>query len=657
MDLAVIILAAGKGTRMNSDLAKVLHPLCGRPLISWVLDTAAELKPQRTVVVVGHQAETVEAQVKASYPHAEFVNQGEMLGTGHAVRTTQELLKDFSGDVIVTCGDAPLIEAETLKRMVSLRHDNGSAATMMVATIDEPGSYGRVLCDGASANGSSRVIKIVEAKDAGPEIKALKTVNAGTYCFASGALWSQLARVTNSNQSGEYYLTDVIGLLTDDKQRVDAVFVDEREMTGVNTIQQLEELEALLTEQAALTELKDGQSRAEAESLNGAAYGEHSAPAAATPAVLTAAATTTVAAQTVSPPAAQVTSAATSVEPTSPFQSIAATSQRVQSRVPAQQTLPGLSSPIKVFTGNANRPLAQEIADCLGMPLGKMIITRFADGEMRCAINESIRGTDVFIIQPTCAPVNDTLMELLIMCDAFKRASARRIVPIMPYFGYARQDKKVRPREPITAKLIADLITLAGADRLFAIDLHADQIQGFFDIPVDHLPANPIIADYLISKKIYDSHVTVVSPDVGGVGRARILAERLGADLAIVAKRRPEPGKVAIIDVIGDVENQTCVLIDDLVDSAGTFVAAAQELAERGARAIYGCATHAVLSGDAVRRIEDSVIKEVIVTNTIPIRADLMIPKITVLSVAKVCAEAIVRIHTDDSVSTMFESW
>ena len=285
-----------------------------------------------------------------------------------------------------------------------------------------------------------------------------------------------------------------------------------------------------------------------------------------------------------------------------------------------------------------------------------MITTRFADGEMRCAINESIRGADVFLIQPTCAPVNDTLMELLIMCDAFKRASARRIIPIIPYFGYARQDKKVRPREPITAKLIADLITHAGADRIFAIDLHAGQIQGFFNIPVDHLPAQPIIAEYLIANQIYNTGVTVVSPDVGGVERATILAERLGADLAIVAKRRPEPGKVKVIDVIGDVENQVCVLIDDLIDSGGSITAAANELGDRGAKEIYAACTHPVLSGDAIRRIQDSAIKELIVTDTIPIAPERMIPKITTLSVAKVCAEAIARIHTDDSVSTMFET-
>jgi ribose-phosphate pyrophosphokinase len=315
------------------------------------------------------------------------------------------------------------------------------------------------------------------------------------------------------------------------------------------------------------------------------------------------------------------------------------------------------SKSMKIFAGNANPQLARDIADCLHQPLGKMMTTRFADGEIRCAIDESIRGADVFIIQPTCAPANDTLMELLILCDAFKRASANRIVPIVPYLGYARQDKKVRPREPITAKLVADLIQHAGADRIFAIDLHAGQIQGFFDRPVDHLPAQPIIAEYLIKKGIFDKGVTIVSPDVGGVERATIMAERLGADLAIVAKRRPEPGKVKVIDVIGDVENQICVLLDDLIDSGGSITAAANELADRGAKEIYAACTHPVLSGDAIRRIQDSAITELIVTDTIPIAQERMISKITVLSVAKVCAEAIMRIHTDDSVSTMFEKF
>jgi ribose-phosphate pyrophosphokinase len=587
MNLAVIILAAGKGTRMESDLAKVLHPLCGKPLVAWVLETALSLDPERIVVVTGHQSEKVEAVVReqfCDFKGIEFARQREMNGTGHAVQQAQDLLGDFEGDIIVLCGDVPLIKSNTLRALVQKRGRNESAAALCVASLENAGAYGRVLL-----NSDGCVAEIVEAKDASPDELAVHNVNAGTYCFDSQKLWPKLSQIHSDNKSGELYLTDVIGLLTQSGERVDAVMIEEKEMTGINTRQQLQQLEEQIQAEKKFSAL---------------------------------------------PPQAL-------------------TSHRPGKRADGRRE----PHAMKIFAGNANPKLAREIAAELHKPLGSMNITRFADGEIRLAIDESIRGADVFIIQPTCAPVNDTLMELLIMCDAFKRASARRIVPIMPYFGYARQDKKVRPREPIAAKLVADLIVHAGADRVFAIDLHAGQIQGFFDCPVDHLPAFPIIAEYLVAKGLYDSGVTVVSPDVGGVSRATIFAERLGADLAIVAKRRPEPGKVAIVDVIGDVEGQTCVLLDDMVDSAGTFAAAANELAERGARAVYAAATHGVLSGDAIRRIQDSVIKELIVTDTIPIPPERMIPKITVLSIATLCAEAIWRIHSDDSVSTMFETW
>jgi ribose-phosphate pyrophosphokinase len=589
MNLAVIILAAGKGTRMESDLPKVLHPLCDKPLVSWVLETALSLDPEQIVVVTGHQAEKVEATIRNQFGNTsiiQFTRQTEMNGTGHAVQQAAPLLEGFEGDVIVLCGDVPLIKPNTLRALMQKRGRRNAAAALLVAQIEEPASYGRVL---VSEDGC--VEKIVEAKDASPDVLAVRNVNAGTYCFDSVKLWPRLDELTADNAAGELYLTDVIGLLTRDGERVDAVFIEEREMTGVNTRHDLQQLETQLESEKKFSAL---------------------------------------------PP-----QALTSHRP----------GKRADGRRPEE------AHAIKIFSGNANPRLAHEVAAYLHRPIGRMTTTRFADGEIRVTIDESIRGADVFIIQPTCAPVNDTLMELLIMCDAFKRASARRVVPIVPYFGYARQDKKIRPREPITAKLVADLISHAGADRIFAMDLHAGQIQGIFACPVDHLPAFPIIAEYLVEHGLYNSGVTVVSPDVGGVTRAAILAERLGADLAIVAKKRPEPGRVAVIDVIGDVEGQTCVLLDDLVDSAGTFAAAANELAERGARAIYAAATHPVLSGDAIRRVQDSPIKELIVTDTIPIAPEKMIPKITVLSIAKVCAEAIWRIHTDDSVSTMFSSW
>lgn len=610
MELAFIILAAGKGTRMESDLPKVLHPLGNKPLLAWVLESAVALSPQRIVVVTGHQADKVEAVTKQLFPKAniEFVRQQEMLGTGHAVQQALPLLQDFKGNIAVLCGDVPLLSAASLKKMIETRQQYQSGACLMVCELPDGGSYGRVVCD---KNG--QVQRIVEAKDASSEELALHRVNAGTYCFDSARLWPKLNQLTNDNKSGELYLTDVIALLNNAGEQVDSLSVSEREMTGINTKAQLQTLEeSLEVSMKKESRVPEAEAKPAKRKMRAAIDGPL--------------------------PSEQLTSHLTRT-------------YRADGR-PLNAT-----PEIKIFSGGANPKLSREIASLLKTPLGSMTVTRFADGETRCAINESIRGNDVFIIQPTCAPVNDTLMELLIMCDAFKRASARRIVPIMPYFGYARQDKKVRPREPITAKLVADLITHAGADRLFAIDLHAGQIQGFFDCPVDHLPAFPLIAEHLIQRNIFEHNVTVVSPDVGGVVRASLMAERIGAELAIVAKRRPEPGKVAVIEVIGKVENQTCVMMDDMVDSAGTLVAAADELAERGAKEIYACATHPVLSGDAVRRVQDSSIKELIVTDTIPIPPERMIPKITVLSVAQLCADAILRIHTDDSVSSMFATW
>jgi ribose-phosphate pyrophosphokinase len=312
---------------------------------------------------------------------------------------------------------------------------------------------------------------------------------------------------------------------------------------------------------------------------------------------------------------------------------------------------------LKVFAGNANSQLAQDIAQALGVELGKIIVSRFSDGETRVKIEESIRGADVFIIQPTCPPVNENLMELLIMCDAFKRASAARIVPIVPYYGYARQDKKINPREPISAKLVADLIRHAGADRIFAIDLHAGQIQGFFDAPVDHLLAGPLIARYLRDKGLYNRNIVVVSPDVGGVERATILAEALATPIAIIAKRRPEPNRAEVLEIIGGVQGKVAIMIDDMIDTAGSITAGAVALKERGAKEIYACATHGILSGDAIERLNAAPLTEVVITDTIPVSPEKRIPKLTVLSVAPLCAQAICRIHRDESVSRLYETF
>lgn len=308
---------------------------------------------------------------------------------------------------------------------------------------------------------------------------------------------------------------------------------------------------------------------------------------------------------------------------------------------------------LKLFTANANVQLAEEIASYLGVRLGDAKVKRFSDGEISIAIDESVRGADVFIIQPTCSPVNDHLMELLIMIDAMRRASARRITAVIPYYGYARQERKARARDPISAKLVANLITAAGARRVVAMDLHANAIQGFFDIPVDHLPGVPILAEYYRNKNL--DNVVVVSPDIGGVTRARNLAERIGADLAIIDKRRPRANVAEIMHLIGDVKGKTAIMIDDIIDTAGTITQGAQALMERGAKEVLVCCTHPVLSGPAVERLEQSVIKEVVVCNTIPVPPEKKIPKIKVLSVAPLLGEAIIRIHEDLSVSKLFD--
>ncbi|MEN6469285.1 MAG: ribose-phosphate pyrophosphokinase [Smithella sp.] len=308
---------------------------------------------------------------------------------------------------------------------------------------------------------------------------------------------------------------------------------------------------------------------------------------------------------------------------------------------------------IRIFSGNANIALAQKICEKLGVPLGKANVTTFSDGETRVEINENVRGMDVFIIQSTCTPVNVTLMELLIMSDAMKRASADRITAVVPYYGYARQDRKVAPRAPISAKLVADLITTAGAQRLLSMDLHAGQIQGFFNIPVDNLFATPVLIDYM--KKNYEDNTVVVSPDTGGVERARAFGKRLGASLAIIDKRREGPNEAQVMNIIGNIKGKRVIILDDMVDTAGTVVQAANALKDAGALEVSVCCTHPVLSGPAIDRIENSNIKEFIVTDTIPLseRASNC-KRIKILSVSGLLSEAVRRIYYNDSVSSLF---
>jgi ribose-phosphate pyrophosphokinase len=313
-----------------------------------------------------------------------------------------------------------------------------------------------------------------------------------------------------------------------------------------------------------------------------------------------------------------------------------------------------MSYELKLFTGNANRPLAEEIAQYLHVPLADAEVTRFSDGEIYVQVNENVRGADVFILQPTCPPVNDSLMELLIMTDALKRASAHRITAVLPYYGYARQDRKVQPRVPISAKLVADLMEAAGVNRVLALDLHAGQIQGFFNIPVDHLFAGPVVMiDYLRKKDLQNP--VLVSPDAGGVERARAIAKRLDASLAIIDKRREGPNSAVAMHLIGDVEGRDAVVIDDMIDTAGTLVQAVTAIQREGARRILACGVHAVLSGPAIERIKASPIEEVIVTNSIPLSAEKRSAgRVTVLTVAPLLGEAIRRIHDEESVSTLF---
>ena len=310
-------------------------------------------------------------------------------------------------------------------------------------------------------------------------------------------------------------------------------------------------------------------------------------------------------------------------------------------------------SNFKVFAGNSHLELAEEIASIMGKPLGRATVTKFSDGEISVNLWETVRGMDCYIVQSTCDPVNDNLMEILIMIDAMKRASAGRINAVIPYYGYARQDRKAKARDPITDKLVADMLVAAGADRVLTMDLHAAQIQGYFDIPVDHLVGMPILAKYFAEKNM--ENVVVVSPDHGSVPRARNMAQILNCPIAIVDKRRPEPNKSEIMNIIGDIEGKNCILMDDMIDTAGTITNAANALKDLGALSVNACATHAVLSGPAIERIQSSAIEELVLLNTIPLPEEKKTDKMKVISVAPLFAEAMTRVFTNGSISTLFE--
>jgi ribose-phosphate pyrophosphokinase len=349
---------------------------------------------------------------------------------------------------------------------------------------------------------------------------------------------------------------------------------------------------------------------------------------------------------------------ATLVTPTEKTEKVEKKSPPVTDEKPERKQRPRVDEKFKIFSGTANEPLADEVCQFLGMPRGQAQVVRFRDGECYVQIQENVRGCDVFVMQPTCRPVDEHLMELLLMIDALKRASARRITAVVPYFGYARQDRKDKPRSPISSKLVADLLTTAGTHRALIVDLHTPQLQGFFNIPVDHLFASPVLVDHF--RKLQLPNLTVVSPDAGGVERARFFAKKVDAALAIVDKRRVEMNVAEVMHVIGDVNGRTCLVIDDLIDTAGTLVKTAAALVENGATQVYACASHAVLSGPAVENIRQSVIKEVVVTNTIPLSAEADAArtekggKISVLSIAGLIGRAIQANHEETSVSKLF---
>jgi ribose-phosphate pyrophosphokinase len=307
---------------------------------------------------------------------------------------------------------------------------------------------------------------------------------------------------------------------------------------------------------------------------------------------------------------------------------------------------------LQIFSGNANQPLAEEIASYLNLNLGRAMVGRFKNGESRVKLEENVRGSDVFVIQPTCTPVNEHLMELLLLIDALRRASASRVTAVVPYYGYAKQEKKTTGREPISAKLVANLIRTAGANRVLTMDLHAPAIEGFFDIPVDHLQAGPLLADYI--RELNLENPVVVSPDAGGVGRANSFRERIGAGLAIIAKQRPQPDEAEVLEMVGDVEGRTAIIVDDMISTGGTLAEAARSLKERGALEVYACATHGILAGGAVGIISASMLVETIVTNTIPLPNGCDGARIRTISVAPLFAEAIIRIHKDLSLSALF---
>jgi ribose-phosphate pyrophosphokinase len=567
---AAIIMAAGQGKRMNSDLPKVLHPLNGKPLIDWVVQSARAAGATKVVVVVGHGRDQV---VKALPPGVEFCVQDRQLGTGHAVRCAEGNLREWQGPIVVLSGDVPLLRASTIRQLINKLTETDAAAVLLTGRVTGEHAYGRVVRDA-----NSTVKAIVEHKDATPDQRKIEEINSGTYAFGPGRLFPALAQLKSNNAQGEFYLTDTVAGYVKSGEIVAAVrAAATSEVLGINTPEELSAAEKAQKERQR---------------------------------------------------------------------------QSVDEEEPEPTEFSELQRNLRIFTGNANVKLAEDICSYLGVPLGEAEVSHFPDGETKVKILEDIRGRDVFIVQPTSPPVNDHLMELLVLIDAAKRASAQRVTAVIPYFGYARQDRKHEGRVPITAKLVANLITTAGADRVMCVDLHAEQIQGFFDLPVDHLTAAPVLLQHMREMNV--PNPTLLSPDLGRTKMSEKFAKRLNATLAVIEKRRVGDSEVMKGAVVGDIKGRDALIVDDMIATGGSIAQAVNIALEYGAKSVSVAATHPVFSGRAFERLNGMQVRELCVCDTIELKKKPENINLKILSVAPLLGEAIKRTHRNESVSRLF---
>lgn len=573
-----VILAAGKGTRMQSDLPKVCHPIGGRPMVCAVVDACLAAGCQRVVAVVGYKQELVREALASYGERVEFAVQDKQNGTGHAVRCALPNLKNLPEDapVYVLCGDGPLIRSATLRTILDLHLRAGAAATLATSNVSDPTGYGRIV-----RGPEGRFRRIVEHAVATEAERRITEINPSYYCFRLGDLRSGLAAITPNSTTGEEYVTDVPESLMASGRRVEVIdAVPPEDVLSINTPAQLAEVDAIFRSRTGQASQCGGQGM---HHQNG--------------------------------------------------------------------------DRLRIFAGRHMRDLAEAMCGHLGIRMGEARTHVFPDGEMMLKVEEDVRGRDCFIVLSTCMPVNDNLMELLIFLDCLRRASAETVTVVLPYFGYARQDRKSEGRVPITAKLVANLLTASKADRIIALDLHAAQIQGFFDIPVDHLSATPVFSRYFKERRGELGDLCMVSPDVGNVKVAEGFANMLGGDLAIINKRRLSGDAVETGHIIGNVKGKTVLMVDDMISTAGTICAAAEVVMQHGARGVIAAASHGLFVGEAFDRIKKSPISRVVVTNSIPpTRAQEQLgEKLVVLDVSKLLGEAVSRVHHKESVSALFE--